>query len=50
MFFLQQWGGQNSISYYAPQIFKSIGLTGTSVGLLASGIYGIVKIFATGAL
>jgi hypothetical protein len=31
----------------APQIFKTIGLTGTSVGLLASGIYGIVKIVAT---
>jgi type IV secretory pathway TrbL component len=46
-FFLQQWAGQNSISYYAPQIFKSIGLTGTSVGLLASGIYGIVKIIST---
>lgn len=38
MFFLQQWAGQNSISYYAPTIFKSIGLKGTSVGLLASGI------------
>ena len=32
---------------YAPQIFAQIGLTGTSVGLLASGIYGIVKIVAT---
>ncbi|KAL7412364.1 putative high-affinity glucose transporter of the major facilitator superfamily [Mrakia frigida] len=47
MFFLQQWAGQNSISYYAPTIFKSIGLQGTSTGLLASGIYGIVKIVAT---
>lgn len=47
MFFLQQWAGQNSISYYAPQIFSSIGLQGVSVGLLASGIYGLVKIVAT---
>ncbi|KAL7416371.1 sugar transporter [Mrakia frigida] len=47
MFCLQQWVGQNSISYYAPIIFKSIGLKGRSVGLLASGIYGIVKIVAT---
>ncbi|CED83916.1 sugar transporter [Phaffia rhodozyma] len=46
-FFLQQWSGQNSISYYAPTIFQSIGLRGTSVSLLASGIYGIVKIFST---
>jgi hypothetical protein len=47
MFFLQQWSGQNSISYYAPTIFKSIGLKGTTTGLFASGIYGIVKIVAT---
>lgn len=38
-FMLQQWSGQNSISYYAPLIFKSIGITGTSTGLLTSGIY-----------
>lgn len=44
IFTLQQWSGQNSISYYAPIIFKAIGITGTSTSLLASGIYGIVKI------
>jgi hypothetical protein len=33
----------------APEVFASIGLTGTSVGLLSSGIYGIVKIVATAA-
>ncbi|GMK57703.1 hypothetical protein CspeluHIS016_0405370 [Cutaneotrichosporon spelunceum] len=48
MFTLQQWSGQNSISYYAPIIFKSIGLRGPHTGLLASGIYGLVKIVATG--
>ncbi|KAL8277929.1 hypothetical protein RQP46_009748 [Phenoliferia psychrophenolica] len=47
MFFFQQWSGQNSISYYSPLIFKSIGITGTSTGLLASGIYGLVKIVVT---
>ncbi|KAK4684872.1 MFS transporter, SP family, sugar:H+ symporter, partial [Tremellales sp. Uapishka_1] len=47
VFTLQQWSGQNSISYYAPTIFKAIGITGTSTSLLASGIYGIVKIVAT---
>jgi len=35
------------INYYAPDIFKSIGITGASTSLLASGIYGIVKIVAT---
>jgi hypothetical protein len=47
IFTLQQWSGQNSISYYAPTIFKSIGITGSSTSLLASGIYGIVKIVST---
>ncbi|XAO26425.1 hypothetical protein I312_105262 [Cryptococcus bacillisporus CA1280] len=47
VFTLQQWSGQNSISYYAPIIFQSIGIRGSKSGLLASGIYGIVKIVAT---
>lgn len=38
--FWQQWTGTNSINYYAPQIFQSIGLKGTSAGLFATGIYG----------
>ncbi|KAK2467591.1 hypothetical protein APHAL10511_000446 [Amanita phalloides] len=47
IFLLQQWGGQNSVGYYAPQIFKSIGYTGRTPALLASGVYGIVKVVAT---
>ncbi|KAF5383294.1 hypothetical protein D9615_004778 [Tricholomella constricta] len=47
IFLLQQWGGQNSVGYYAPQIFASIGYTGTQNSLLASGIYGIIKVVAT---
>ncbi|KAH9934615.1 general substrate transporter [Amylocystis lapponica] len=47
IFLFQQWSGQNSVNYYAPQIFKSIGYSGTSNSLLASGIYGIVKLVAT---
>ncbi|KAH7091515.1 general substrate transporter [Paraphoma chrysanthemicola] len=47
LMFWQQWTGTNSINYYAPQIFKQIGLTGTSSGLFATGIYGIVKIVVT---
>ncbi|KAJ7194408.1 sugar transporter [Mycena pura] len=47
IFFLQQWGGQNSVGYYAPQIFADIGFTGSKNSLLASGIYGVVKVVAT---
>jgi hypothetical protein len=47
IFVLQQFCGQNSVGYYAPTIFQSIGYTGTSVSLLASGIYGVVKVVAT---
>ncbi|OQN97048.1 hypothetical protein B0A48_16852 [Cryoendolithus antarcticus] len=47
LMFWQQWTGTNSINYYAPQIFKSIGLAGTSAGLFATGIYGVVKICIT---
>ena len=47
IFFLQQFCGQNSVGYYAPTVFQSIGFTGTSVSLLATGIYGVVKVIAT---
>ncbi|ETS59893.1 hypothetical protein PaG_05863 [Moesziomyces aphidis] len=47
LFVLQQWSGQNTVGYYGPQIFKSIGYNGTSAALLASGIYGVVKFAAT---
>ncbi|KAF8982014.1 general substrate transporter [Cyathus striatus] len=47
IFLLQQWAGQNSVGYYAPQIFSSIGYAGTTNSLLASGIYGVVKLVAT---
>jgi len=47
MFTFQQFSGQNSIGYYAPQIFQSIGYSKTGASLLASGVYGIVKLVAT---
>jgi len=47
IFLLQQWAGQNSVNYYAPQIFAAIGYTGPKNSLLASGIYGVVKVVAT---
>ncbi|KDN45704.1 hypothetical protein RSAG8_04788, partial [Rhizoctonia solani AG-8 WAC10335] len=33
--------------YYSPTIFSSIGITGTSNSLFATGIYGVVKMVAT---
>ncbi|KAF8068086.1 general substrate transporter [Lyophyllum atratum] len=47
IFLLQQWAGQNSVNYYAPQIFASIGYSSQKSSLLASGIYGVVKVVAT---
>lgn len=44
---LQNLTGINAINYYSPTILKSIGYSGTSVGLLATGVYGLVKMFTT---
>ncbi|EJU00589.1 general substrate transporter [Dacryopinax primogenitus] len=44
---LQQFSGQNIVGYYGPQLFKSIGYVGQTPALLASGVYGIVKLVAT---
>jgi len=43
----QQWTGVNFILYYAPFIFQSIGLTGSSISLLASGVVGVAMFLAT---
>ncbi|KFY10736.1 hypothetical protein V492_04876 [Pseudogymnoascus sp. VKM F-4246] len=40
----QQMTGTNAINYYAPQIFENVGITGNQNGLLATGVYGIVKV------
>jgi len=45
--FFQQWTGINAILYYAPSIFQSLGLTGDTVSLLATGVVGIVMFIAT---
>lgn len=45
--FWQQFSGTNSIGYYAPEIFQSVGLSSTDSSLFATGIYGTVKIVAT---
>ena len=44
---LQNLSGINALNYYSPTIFKSIGFKGTSVGLLATGVFGLVKSFST---
>ncbi|KKA27750.1 hypothetical protein TD95_001289 [Thielaviopsis punctulata] len=42
----QQLSGPNAINYYAPQIFKNLGMSGTSTSLFATGIYGVIKVLA----
>ncbi|KAF0324851.1 MFS quinate transporter [Colletotrichum asianum] len=44
---LQNLTGINAINYYSPTILRSIGFSGTDVGLLATGVYGIVKMMTT---
>ncbi|KAH9996121.1 sugar transporter [Xylariaceae sp. FL0662B] len=44
---IQQLTGINAIIYYAPTIFKSIGLSANSVNLLATGVVGIINFFST---
>jgi hypothetical protein len=36
--FFQQWTGINAVLYYAPQIFAGLGLSSTTVSLLATGM------------
>jgi len=45
--FFQQWTGINAVLYYAPQIFKALGLSSNTVSLLATGVVGIVMLLAT---
>lgn len=35
--------GINSINYYSPTVFKSIGVQGTSASLLTTGVFGVIK-------
>ncbi|KAJ4250045.1 hypothetical protein NW757_007476 [Fusarium falciforme] len=43
----QQLTGTNSIGYYAPQIFQTVGLSRADASLFATGIYGIAKLIFT---
>ncbi|TDZ14582.1 Quinate permease [Colletotrichum orbiculare MAFF 240422] len=43
---LMMWSnltGTSAMTYYSPRIFASVGLSGSSTGLFATGVYGIVK-------
>ncbi|KAI4711168.1 hypothetical protein J4E89_003733 [Alternaria sp. Ai002NY15] len=48
LMFWQQFSGTNSIGYYAPQIFQTIGVSAANASLFATGIYGTVKVITTG--
>ncbi|CZR67016.1 related to quinate transport protein [Phialocephala subalpina] len=45
--FFQQWTGIDSIIYYASVIFQSLGLTSSTISLLASGVIGIINVATT---
>ncbi|CAN8100976.1 unnamed protein product [Discula destructiva] len=45
--FFQQWTGINAVLYYAPTIFKQLGMGSNETSLLATGVVGIVMFVAT---
>lgn len=45
--FFQQFMGCNAMIYYAPTMFASLGLSGNTTTLLATGVYGIVNCLST---
>jgi sugar porter (SP) family MFS transporter len=47
LMWLQNLSGINALNYYSATIFQSVGFRGTNVGLLATGVFGLVKAFAT---
>lgn len=44
--FLSQWSGAGSITLYAPDLFKLLGITGQNESLLVSAVFGIIKLTA----
>lgn len=44
--FLSQWSGAGSITLYAPDLFKLLGITGQNESLLVTAVFGIVKLVA----
>ncbi|CAO2650731.1 Nn.00g020230.m01.CDS01 [Neocucurbitaria sp. VM-36] len=45
--FFQQWSGIDAIIYYAANVFESVGLTGGTQALLATGVTGVVFFVST---
>ena len=45
--FFQQWSGIDAIIYYASNVFISLGLTGGTQALLATGVTGVVFLVCT---
>jgi hypothetical protein len=43
---LSQWSGSGSITLYAVDLFALLGITGTNEALLATAVFGIVKLVA----
>ncbi|OGE56398.1 hypothetical protein PENARI_c003G12430 [Penicillium arizonense] len=43
---LSQWSGAGSITVYAPDLFKLLGVTGKNESLLVTAVFGIVKLVA----
>ncbi|KAI5919140.1 general substrate transporter [Camillea tinctor] len=44
--FLSQWSGAGSITLYAPDLFKILGITGENESLLVTAVFGVVKFVA----
>ncbi|PVH72479.1 quinate permease [Cadophora sp. DSE1049] len=45
--FFQQWSGIDAIIYYAAPIFRTLGLTGGTTALLATGVTGVINFLVT---
>ncbi|PYI12529.1 quinate permease [Aspergillus sclerotiicarbonarius CBS 121057] len=45
--FFQQWSGIDSIIYYAPIVFRNLGLTDNTISLLATGVVGVINVVTT---
>ncbi|GES63264.1 general substrate transporter [Aspergillus terreus] len=43
---MSQWSGAGSITLYAPDLFKLLGITGSNESLLVTAVFGIVKLVA----
>ncbi|KAI1759789.1 putative MFS quinate transporter [Hypoxylon sp. FL1150] len=44
--FMSQWSGAGSITLYAPDLFKLLGITGQNESLLVTAVFGLVKFAA----